>query len=43
MYKGYKIFQDSHMGMWLKFHDLYTKAEVINNGLYVLTEKISKM
>lgn len=43
MYKGYEIFQNSHMGMWLKFQDLYTKAEVTKNGLCVLTEKISKM
>ena len=43
MYKEYKIFENSHMGMWLKSFKIATsdKCRVTKNGLYILVEKFS--
>lgn len=41
MYKEYKIFENSHMAMWLKSFKTATldKCRVTKNGLYILVEK----
>lgn len=43
MYKEHKIFENSHMGMWLKSFKIATsdKCRVTKNGLYILVEKFS--